>query len=114
MAPSHDQIIALHRQFGDITALLHRHETTIGTIAAEGHSRTVAYLELAMTKLFKVALYVHGNYDSAHDPTAAKALKESAVAAFELVKDTAETALNALLSTHTQARTFYPILLENS
>lgn len=88
--------------YSDISRQFSAIEQNLRQTAAHGHTATVSALEISMTKLFKVALFVHREADTDENGVRIKELLAQAVAAFKQVETTAESAYDQIAGFHTQ------------
>lgn len=77
--------------------------TSVDKVIADSAKETIDKLEIAMTKVFKVAVFIRGNYDDRDpDEPQKEELLRQAVQAFQEVEDCSEAALKKIGEFHAQ------------
>jgi hypothetical protein len=78
-------------------------ETSLDPITVECARQTIDKLEIAMTKIYKVAVFIRGDYDGREpDKDQRDALLKQAVDAFQEVEDCAELGLKKIADLHSE------------
>lgn len=103
--PQEDGLAELRTQLAKTASRLSEIESTLTPITVQCARETIDKLEIAMTKIYKVAVFIRGDYDGREpDESQRNSLLQQAVQAFQDVEDCTELGLKKISDLHAEVR----------